>query len=710
MRSAIFIAAFTVWLGAAPGMAHAAGSASALSGSPVPASSAWKRQVIDPGGLVYPKRVEVVGTASAVGDSSGLRAAGGAVTTIRSTGRGAPRLVLDLGANTGGHVEVGVTRTDGTAVRLGYSELRRFLTPEGDNCGCGPLRFSLSGDDAPDGRSDVIDTGAAGLWRSPGIRGAERYVALQLEGAGSVSIDYVRVRVTHLRAPVSAYAGHFVSSDPSLNRAWYASAYTFAMDAFRDLRPEYRKTSRTVVTDGAKRDRLIWLGDLAIENQLAAYSLRAAPDIIRNSLAAASCLQDADGELPALNGIATRCPQDAPPTPGTGASGFPEYTAWWVVALHDYYLYTGDRGFARRMMPVVRRALSYFAAHVRHGVYVTPAGGSNWHPADTAAGEDAHTNATLFRALRGAADLERWVGRGPAPARGYDRRAASLRRGMVARLWDSKAGAFVVNRADPRRNHTQDAQVEAVYAGVTSRSQSRRALRFINTHLLRRLGVANGQYGDDLYMSNYISPFISSTELLARLEHRDTRGALRLIRRTWGHMITAGPGTFWEKVGFDGLPANYMPLQKPVNFFSGGNLGAGWVSLAHGWGGGPVPALSGYVLGIRPTAPGYRRWVVAPQPGDLRFAQGQAPTAHGALVSRWKRDATSFKLTVAGPRRTSGRVEVPLLGRRRTIAMDGRIVWNGRRALGGMHAQEVSGAVTFRGVRGCHTFAWTGSP
>ena len=64
-------------------------------------------------------------------------------------------------------------------------------------------------------------------------------------------------------------------------------------------------------------------------------------------------------------------------------------------------------------------------------------------------------------------------------------------------------------------------------------------------------------------MSNYISPFISSTELLARLRYRDTHGALRLIRRTWGHMLTAGPGTLWEKVAFDGLPANYVPLQKP---------------------------------------------------------------------------------------------------------------------------------------------------
>ena len=295
------------------------------------------------------------------------------MTTIRATGEAAPRLVLDLGANTGGHVEVGITRSSGTPVRLGYSELRRFLTPEGDNCTCGSIRLSVSPDDDPDARTDVITPSDGRPWRSPGIRGGERYVSVQLEGAGTVSIDYVRVRATHLRAPVSAYAGHFLSSDRVLNKAWYASAYTFAMDALRDLRPALRGSSRTVVTDGAKRDRMVWAGDLAIENLLATSSLRGAPAIIRNSLAVFSCRQFADGELPPFVVIGTRCPEDAPSQPGGGVSSFPEYTAWWVVALRDYVVQTGDLGFARRMLPVARRALRSYARHhpqrrVRHAV------------------------------------------------------------------------------------------------------------------------------------------------------------------------------------------------------------------------------------------------------------------------------------------------------------------------------------------------------
>jgi alpha-L-rhamnosidase len=701
------------------GAARAAPSARALSASQIPASSAWKRYVIRPGRLVYPKRVRVVGAAGAVSNPNGLKAVGGGVTTISATGAGVPRLVLDLGVNTGGKVDVGITRSDGTRVLLGYSELRRFLTPRGDTCGCGGLGLSIGADDDPEGRTDVIASSGPVAFTSPGIRGAERYIALQLESVGAVSIDYVRVRPTHLRVPARGYAGHFYASDRTLNRVWYMSAYTFALDSIRDLRPAFRRSSKTVVVDGAKRDRLIWAGDAVIENLLGQYSLRAGAQIMRRSLQAFSCLQYGDGQLRPATPIATSCPKNPPPAgepfppsagagPGIAAIRLPEYTASWIIGVHDYFTYTGDSGFARRMLPVVRRGLDYFRRNTRGGLFVTPSRALtlNWHPFDTATGVDAHTNATLYRALRAGADLERWVGRGRRAARIYGRRAAAIKRAMLARLWDRAAGAFLVNPGDARRNHTQDAQVEAVLGGVTSHSQSRSALRFINWRLLRRFGVANGQFDDDPYMSNYISPFLSSTELLARLGQGDANGALRLVRRTWGHMLSDGPGTLWEKMAFSGLPANYAALQAPRDPF--GPDGAGSASLAHGWSGGPVPALSGYVLGIRPSSPGYRRWIVAPQPGNLRFAQGQARTPRGPLVSRWRRGRrnASFRLTVVAPRRTSGVVEVPLLGARRKIWMDGCLAWDGRRASGGIRAGRVRGAVRFRGVRGRHTFAW----
>ena len=701
-RGSRLAAALVFVLAMLPPAAHAANPVKRQSRAPIPASSGWKRYVVDPGELVYPKAVYVVGSPTSVQDIEGLKASGGGATTIASTGIGAsgvgsPALILDLGVNVGGYVEVGVSGSNGRPIRLGYSEFLDYLTPKGDTSG----DFSFGQSDNPDSRTDLFRVTSPAEFRSPGIRGAQRFISLQIEGAGSAAIDYVRVRTEHLRAGPRQYSGYFLSNDRRLNRIWYASAYTFALDTFRDLRPGYA-FSRPVVTDGAKRDRMIWAGDLALENLVGNYSLAAAPSVLRQSLQAFSCLQYTDGQLSPATQIAVQCPRNPPPpvehasqfppsarpAPDFGALRLPQYTATWVVALRDHYLLTGDRGFARRMMPVVRRALAYFLAHLDGGLYRTPAQGMtiNWHPFDTAAGIDAYTNAFLHRALVAGAMLERRVGQGRRAARAYLRQAGVLRSAMLARLWDPAAGAFVVNTEDPRRNHTQDAQVASILGGITSPRQSRQALGFIDSGLLTPFGVASGESDGDPYMSRFISPFISSTELLARLSVGDTNGALNLMRRTWGQMLVRGPGTFWESMRLDGVPKS------------------GAISLAHGWAGGPVPALSGYVLGIRPTAPGYRHWIVAPQPGDLRFAQGKAPTPRGPISSRWRRRGGSFKLTVAGPRGTSGVVEVPLPRHVRTIALDGRIVWShGHRV--GARVKRVRGVARFAKVVGRHTFA-----
>jgi len=687
-----------------PAAADAAASAMRESRVPIPASSRWERYVIRPGKFVYPNAVYVIGAPGSVHNTRGLKARGDGVTTIASTalnadGVGDPGLVLDLGVNVGGFVEVGLRASNGTPIRLGYSELLDYLTPWGGDTGeVGGVSFGVSDD--PEGRTDLFQTTSPAQLRSPGIRGAQRFISLQLEGAGTATIDYVRVRTEHLRPGPGRYGGYFLSNDRRLNRIWYASAYTFALDSFRDLRPGYA-FSRPVVTDGAKRDRLIWAGDMGLENLVGNYSLRSAPNVLRQSLQAFSCLQYSDGQLSAATQIAVQCPRDPPPpvedasqfpptaqpAPGFGALRLPQYTAAWIIALRDYYMLTGDQQFAHRMMPVVRRALDYFLARLDGGLYRTPYKELtiNWHPFDTAGGIDTFTNASLYRALAAAAVLERRLGQGRHAADAYLQQSAALRSAMLARLWDPPAGAFVVNSDDPRRNHSQDAQVESILGGVTSPSQSGQALRFIDSRLLGPFGVATGEFDDDPYMSRYISPFISSTELLARLSVGDTNGALNLMRRTWGQMLAKGPGTVWESMHLEGVPK----VKE--------------TSLAHGWGGGPVPALSGYVLGIRPTAPGYRHWIVAPQPGDLRFAQGQAPTPHGPLASRWRHGGRSFKLTVAGPRGTSGVVEVPVLPRAQTIALDGKVVWSHGHPVGA-HVRRRGGVIRFKKVAGQHTF------
>lgn len=132
-------------------------------------------------------------------------------------------------------------------------------------------------------------------------------------------------------------------------------------------------------------------------------------------------------------------------------------------------------------------------------------------------------------------------------------------------------------------------------------------------------------------------------------------------------MITAGGyegGTMWENVSAaDGTPG----------------LGSG-TSLAHGWSTAPTSALSGYVLGIQPASPGYATWSVQPHPGDLAWAEGKAPTPHGAVQVSWagEHGAGEFAMSVTAPSGTSGTIAVPTFGAASpVVAVNGQVVFSG---------------------------------
>ncbi len=81
----------------------------------------------------------------------------------------------------------------------------------------------------------------------------------------------------------------------------------------------------------------------------------------------------------------------------------------------------------------------------------------------------------------------------------------------------------------------------------------------------------------------------------------------------------------------------------------------------------PTPALSKYVLGIRPLEPGYRAWLVEPQPGNLQWAQGKVPTPSGPMEVRWEKKGDRFSLTVKAPSGTRGTIGLPGSGSRVTF-------------------------------------------
>ena len=112
-------------------------------------------------------------------------------------------------------------------------------------------------------------------------------------------------------------------------------------------------------------------------------------------------------------------------------------------------------------------------------------------------------------------------------------------------------------------------------------------------------------------------------------------------------------GGCWEYVAQTGLPG----------------LGPG-TSLAHGWSSGATPALSMYVLGGRPLTPGYKTFLVEPQPGDLSWASGRVPTPEGPVIIGWTAPAhaaSGFTLKIKVPPGTRGYAGVPSTAAQGTV-------------------------------------------
>jgi alpha-L-rhamnosidase len=419
------------------------------------------------------------------------------------------------------------------------------------------------------------------------------------------------------------------------------------------------------ILDGAKRDRAVWVGDLNVEGPTVYYSTDETA-YIKGALQLLGSYQLSSGfvtgDLP---------PQDALHTgaaiSGTTGTYSASYSMYWVLGMESYYMYSGDTAFAVQEWPVVENELAWNASQLdSDGLFVTTsADGADWDYYDSdKTGEVTEYNLLYYKALLDGAVLATAAGN-TSQAATYTQEAATLKTAINAHLYDTATGLYYTSNT-LTTGVAQDANSLAVLYGVAPAADDSSILSSLKTDLW------TSPYGPLPFTANAgysatISPYISGYELDARLADNDTADAEQLLTTEWGHMIASGQddtGTMWENVSASGgTPGN----------------GAG-TSLSHGWSTTPASALSGYVLGIQPTGPGYATWSVQPHPGDLTWAEGQAPTPHGAVQASWAGESgvNDFSMQVTAPAGTTGTIAVPTYGDASPIvAVGGAVVWSG---------------------------------
>ncbi|WP_243076368.1 alpha-L-rhamnosidase C-terminal domain-containing protein [Microbacterium sp. SS28] len=396
-----------------------------------------------------------------------------------------------------------------------------------------------------------------------------------------------------------------------------------------------------VILDGGKRDRTVWSGDLLVQIPNVFYTTNA-EDYVRGSIELLNAYQEPTGQS------AARVPPLMPVTiaPQHGQTYSAAYSMHQVINVGLHHLHTGDADFVRAQWPAIERQLEFDRSLIDdRGLVITDeSNGLDWDWYDgPKTGAVSAYNITCFQTLLHAAALASAIGDTDAAER-LRTRAATLRDAVNMHLYDFERHLYVLSEHH-RDAFAQDANALAVVSGITPDGHAVDVLEALET-VLPRTPFGFSPFSDSAGFRTDISPYVSGAHLTALFEAGLTDRALALVDALWGHMSTAevhAVGTAWELVATDGSPG----------------FGA-TTSLAHGWASGAGVALSSYVLGVRPTAPGFREWVVAPQPGPLTWARGQVPTPFGPIVTSWMRDDDRLELNAEIPQGTSGTITVPL--------------------------------------------------
>lgn len=557
-------------------------------------------------------------------------------------------IVLDFGKEVGGIVSLQFGAVDGgvqtLAMAFSESSLHTGLTSD--------LSSAPSGDDK---WLPVMAAGSA-EYAMPAseLRGGFRYLTVGLTSDGSVELMGVKLQFTAAPAmtDLRAYKGEFISNDDLLNRIWYAGAYTVQMDTIDPrqgrvwpppasgwLNNGVVGAGATVLTDGAKRDRSVWPGDLGISGITDYVSLGDTLSV-KNDLDTLFALQVPSGCLPYSGPeMSFGCVSDT-------------YHLWTLNDAIEYYAYSGDRAWVIAHWPQIQSGIQFSTEKIGSDGLFSATLPEDW--GRLAIGEEAAANALLYHVLQGAGYLASVVG-DPASSARYEAEAAALRGAIQSLLWDEKAGMYADTPGSSL--YPQDGNSLALWFGIPETAAQSME---VSAKLRNRW---NGYGAITPERPGAIATFPGSMEVMAHFAAEDDQSALDLIRREWGYMLSSSLGTkstFWEGYREDG------------SFDYGGN----YVSLAHGWATGPTGALTEFVAGVGPEMSPSAQFHFIPHAGELSWVSAVLPLPAGTISVSWRHTGRTFTANVSAPSAMAGRYGIPIASHAASIQVDGSPAWS----------------------------------
>jgi hypothetical protein len=571
----------------------------------------------------------------------------------------ASALVFDFGVEVGGIISVGYSTTGGSgSLGLAFTEAKDYIGLQSDSSNG---KFALgTGDFACDDGALYSDFAAAGnhsyIMPDEKMRGGFRYLTLFLlteaNDTTTLNINDVSLEISFQPtwSNLRAYQGYFHCNDEDLNKIWYSGAYTIQTNAVPVNTGRQVPTlssgwanngslanGSTTIVDGAKRDRAVWPGDMAIAVPSAFYSVG---DIafVRTALQTMYDHQNADGSLP----------EAGPPLLQQNSD---TYHMWTLIGTYYYILYTNDTSFLDANWARYERALEYTYAKVLQPLGLLNVTGTRDWARVTQGGYNTEANVILYHTLTTGQQLATWQDLSSL-SNVYKARAGKVSENIHTHLWDEDHGSYRDN-ATSTTLHPQDANSMALLFGLETDEPSN--IDRISSSLTENWTPIGAEAPE---LPNNISPFISSFEVQGHFATGHTDRALDLIRRSWGWYLHHPNGT--GSTVIEGYLTNGSWAYRNYRGYA---YDATYVSHAHGWSSGPTSALTNYVVGLQVTERLGSSWQLAPQFGGLTNAEGGFSTKLGLFSAKWniEDDGERYVLSWEVPEATQGTVKVPPL-------------------------------------------------
>lgn len=393
----------------------------------------------------------------------------------------------------------------------------------------------------------------------------------------------------------------FSCDDPVMEWAWPVSIRTLT------------HSTDDAYADCPWRERGSYIGDSLVNLHLSfliATDLRTAKRTFRNFALA----QLPSGHLPACAPAWLRRPHE-------------DFTLMWVLAIRDWWAYTGDLDLIRQMWPHLERiwASSDWESHEsglwnlqkRHAFF-------DWGilPAEREGVGHAGINILRVAAARATAELAEQLGHDEEASRFRDE-ADQVEATLESLLFDREAG---------RLRPSLDAETPALHfsalafgLSVGTSGMRETILKTIEPELRRNLalGLEKGQHAGQLEL------FFFSFLLPALAEHGRADLAEELIRDHWGYLM---------ELGDDTLPECFSRVER------------GQGSRCHSWSGAPAIYAARYVLGLRLEHPGNpNHFIFDPRVAEITRASGTLPHPKGAIQIHWERVNGELKAETTAP-------------------------------------------------------------